>query len=602
MQRRPLIWQLFPSYLLVTLVALAAVTFYTSRSVREFYMEQMRAGLAAQVQLASLQAQELLRAEARSGAPQFLIMDLAGLAGIRLSLILPDGTVLADSAVDDPATLENHRNRPEIQRALEDSSGYFLRSSTTVGERMLYYAMPLYRDDDLVGVLRGGVLADTVEAGLRQIYLRIVAGGTLIAIMAGILSWVVSRRIIRPLDTMKQGAQRFAQGDLDQRLPVPETLEFASLSEALNKMAAQLNERIRKAVQQRNEQEAVLSSMVESVIAVDNDGHVISINHAAARLLSIIPARAVGRDIQLLVRNTALQAFIQHTLEGQGAVEDEITFHGQGEQVLQAHGTILRDSNREAIGAVIVLNDITRIRRLEQVRRDFVANVSHELKTPITSIKGFVETLLEAGPESREESERFLRIVARQAERLHRIIEDLLTLSSIEQYERVTDEFLEQTSLGRVLRASIQLCADAADRKDIDIEMECPSDLKAHINPHLLEQGIVNLVDNAIKYSDPGSLVRVSAWEADDEVLIRVADKGCGVASDHLPRLFERFYRVDKARSRSVGGTGLGLAIVKHIAQSHGGKVTVSSTPGEGSTFTIHLPRALKKTTAHPPA
>jgi len=589
MHRRPLIWQLFPSYLLVTLVALAAVTFYTSRSVREFYMEQMQSDLAARVQLVSVQAMPMLALTHDPAQLQADMVALAEVAGIRLTLVANDGQVLADSG-GAPGQMENHGARSEIVAATKSGQGESLRLSPTLNARMLYFAVALKEGDQTLGVLRGGVPADVVESGLFQIYLRIVAGGLIIAILAGIMSWVVSRRIIRPLDVMKRGAQRFARGDLEQRLPVPETLEFASLSDALNKMAAQLNERIKKAVQQRNEQEAVLSSMVESVIAVDNYGRVISINHAAARLLSLDPTRAVGQDIQLLVRNTALQQFIQRTLDSPGPVEGEVTVHGHGEQILQAHGAILNDSNKDAIGAVIVLNDITRLRRLEQVRRDFVANVSHELKTPITSIKGFVETLLEAGPDSKEESERFLRIVARQAERLHRIIDDLLTLSSIEQYESVSEEFLERTSIERVVRASVQHCADAADRKDIDIEVTCSSGLKAQINPHLLEQGIVNLVDNAIKYSDSGSSVKVEALETERDVQIRVRDKGCGVSSDHLPRLFERFYRVDKARSRSVGGTGLGLAIVKHIAQSHGGRVTVTSTPGEGSIFTIHLP------------
>lgn len=588
MHRRPLIWQLFPSYLLVTLVALAAVTFYTTRSVRDFYLEQMTANLAARVQLAAPQVIPFLKK--KEAGPEVLpvVQDLASIADIRLTLIAPEGVVLADSH-QDPERMENHINRPEVRAALKDGMGTSLRYSTTINDRMLYYALIL-GDTPQPAILRGGVLADTVEQGLNQIYLRIVAGGLIIALLTGIVSWIVSRRIIRPLDIMKHGAQRFAQGDLEQRLPVPETLEFASLSEALNRMAAQLNERIKKAIQQRNEQEAVLSSMVESVIALDNEGSIISINHAAAKLLALDPAGVVGKDIQLLVRNTALQEFIQRTLDNKGPVEDELTIHGKGEQVLQVHGTILFDSNREAIGAVIVLNDITRLRRLEQVRRDFVANVSHELKTPITSIKGFVETLIESGPESRKESERFLRIIARQAERLHRIIDDLLTLSRIEQDGSMSEDFVEQSSIARLIQASVQLCADAASNKDIDIEVDCPSDLRAAVNVRLLEQGMVNLVDNAIKYSDPNSTVRVAAWKEDGDLNIRVSDQGCGIASDHLPRLFERFYRVDKARSRSVGGTGLGLAIVKHIAQSHGGEVRVESVPGEGSVFTIRLP------------
>jgi two-component system phosphate regulon sensor histidine kinase PhoR len=332
--------------------------------------------------------------------------------------------------------------------------------------------------------------------------------------------------------------------------------------------------------------------MAEGVLAVDSQERVISMNTASRRLLSIDPAQAAGRPLGEVVRNADLSRFISRALACPEPIEADVLLLGDRQRVMQAHGSALHDSEGQAIGAVIVLNDVTDFRRLEHIRRDFVANVSHELKTPITSIKGFVETLLDGAIKDPVDSQRFLQIIAKQADRLHAIIEDLLSLSKIEQREDADDIALEPGNVRGVLESAVHVCQAAAAEQDISIALDCDSQLRARINPVLLEQAIVNLLDNAIKYSDPGREVRLSAQASGDEVLIHVADRGCGIADDQVARIFERFYRVDRARSRKLGGTGLGLAIVKHIVQTHRGRVTVESTLGVGSTFTIHLPPA----------
>jgi two-component system phosphate regulon sensor histidine kinase PhoR len=258
--------------------------------------------------------------------------------------------------------------------------------------------------------------------------------------------------------------------------------------------------------------------------------------------------------------------------------------------VLQVRGTSLSGSQGEAVGAVIVLNDVTHLRRLENIRRDFVANVSHELKTPITSIKGFVETLLDGALDNREDAERFLKIVAKQADRLNSIIEDLLSLAKIEQSVEAADVQLEPSRLADVLQSAIDECGPKAAARGITMRLACADEILADVNPPLIEQAAMNLLDNALKYSEEGSEVLVEVVRRPAEIAIQVHDQGCGIEAEHLDRLFERFYRVDKARSRKLGGTGLGLSIVKHIVHVHGGHVTVESAPGKGSTFTIHLP------------
>ena len=343
--------------------------------------------------------------------------------------------------------------------------------------------------------------------------------------------------------------------------------------------------------------------MTEGVLAVDGQERIITINAAAAVLLGVEPEQARGRSIQEIVRNPELQAFVAAVLAGE---EPRRGRRGRARRPRPARAARARRPAQErqrqrggnggeaeggGKGAVIVLNDVTRMRHYEAIRRDFVANVSHEIKTPVTTIKGFAETLLDGALDDRHDSERFLRIIVGQADRLSAIIEDLLSLSSLESGSEDTAISLERGSIRDVLQVALDVCDMKAGAKRITLALDCPEDLYAEINPPLLEQAVVNLIDNADQVQPRrfgGRRLRHGPRRT--TLSIRVADAGRGIAREHLPRLFERFYRVDKARSRDMGGTGLGLSIVKHIAVAHGGWVAVESAPGLGSTFTITLP------------
>jgi two-component system phosphate regulon sensor histidine kinase PhoR len=439
--------------------------------------------------------------------------------------------------------------------------------------------------------VRASLTVAFIDRVLNAMYVKIALGGMSAALLAALLSLVMARRLSRPLIEMKQAAQRFAQGDLRVKVPVPPSDELASLAEALNYMAEQLDQRLRTVTRQRREQEAVLASMVEGVMAVDQRERLITLNQAGARLLGVDPETARERPLPEVVRHPDLQNFVAQALASPRQVDGEIILRDNGgDRLLQLRGTTLRDPQGKAFGALIVLNDVTRLRRLEQARRDFAANVSHELKTPITSIKGFVETLLDGAIQEPENALGFLQIIAKHADRLNEIIDDLLSLSRIEQDSEQGKIALSSGGLKEVLHNAIQVCRERAAAKDIGIDLTCPDDLAAAINAPLLLQAVVNLIDNAVKYSPAARPIQVEASRETGEVVILVRDQGPGIAPEHLPRLFERFYRVDPGRSRKVGGTGLGLAIVKHIAQAHGGYVTLKSAPGKGSTFLIHLP------------
>jgi two-component system phosphate regulon sensor histidine kinase PhoR len=353
-------------------------------------------------------------------------------------------------------------------------------------------------------------------------------------------------------------------------------------------------------LQKYSELKAVFSSMVEAVIVVDEKGNITNLNHAAARLLNVEANKLIGGHYINVIRNPDMHRFFKEILNSQGPVEREIAFlSSDNEQLyLQIHGVLIRDKNLKKARALAVFNDVTKLRRLESIRSDFVANVSHELKTPITTIKGFVETLSEGAVDDPIERKHFLDIILKNADRLHSIVEDLLTLSRVEEEDRKAQIILQSESIAKPIVAAIEACSLKAFEKGIRIVFDCPEEIKAKINSPLLEQAVANLIVNSIKYSEENTTVILKGRADDDAVTITVKDHGSGIAEEHLPRLFERFYRSDKARSRKLGGTGLGLAIVKHIVSAHNGKVKVKSRVGEGSTFTIKLPSDAAKVPA----
>jgi len=417
--------------------------------------------------------------------------------------------------------------------------------------------------------------------------------GLLLLAAGGLVLWTYQRG----LGELRRAAERFAAGDLSRKVVVRDLFPLGSLGRALNRMAEQMEERYQAAVQQRLEMEAVLSSMVEGVVVVDPEAKLISLNAAAGELLGVDPDSGAGRPIGHVTRHLELQRLIERALAADEPVQEALALEGalggeRGPRHLKVQGAPMRDAGGRRLGAVIVLHDVSEMVRLEGVRRDFVANVSHELKTPVTAIKGFAETLHEAADHRPEDARRFLEVIIRQADRLEAIVADLLTLASIEQGagERSLDR--QRVQVGRVLEAAAESCQFKAEARDMRFEITLEPELAAEVEATLIEQAVINLLDNAIKYSPDGSSIHLSGCREGEELVLSVRDEGCGIEARHQSRLFERFYRTDRARSRDMGGTGLGLAIVKHVAQVHDGRVSVQSRPGHGSTFRIHLPAA----------
>jgi PAS domain S-box len=592
-----LFWQIFPVCIGITIVSMLVTVWLASTTGHSFFIDHRKNEIRERAVLIEPAIIALSGGEKQPF--QDFVRQTGRRAATRITVIDGSGKVLADSD-EDYLRMENHAKRPEVEPALHGEIGYAMRHSRTLDETMLYAAIPVkLGPDQHQGALRLAIPVTPIENMLALLHRKTAAIGLGVAILAGLLSLFAARRISRPLEEMKMGAERMTQGRIDQLVKINSehmSAEMAALAVSINTMAEQINRRIRIIIQQRNELEAVFSSMADSVVAIDADKKIIRMNQAAATLFTLPAEMMKGKAVEGVIRHSLLLEMIDCTLARNLPQEQKVTlFSGADPIILQAYGVPLRDEDNRSMGVLMVMNDLTKLNRLETIRQDFVANVSHELKTPITAIKGYVETLLDGALDDTENARRFLGIVIRQANRLDAIVDDLLTLSRIENRENKKEIALEPGEAGPVLESALQTCAVLADAKDIALQTVCDKKVMASMNQPLLEQAVINLLKNAIAYSPHGATVILKCQESmtmgsERKVLLKVIDNGSGIAREHLPRLFERFYRCDKARSRDQGGTGLGLAIVKHIAHVHQGTVEVESAPGKGSTFTITLP------------
>ena len=585
MAHKRIFWQIFPAYMVVAVLSILTVLFFSTKEIEKQNLLQMQKDLEAMARLVADRVS--IAEESRIDA---YCDKLGSKIGRRITVVSSTGRVLGDSEKK-PSSMDNHIDRKEIQVALKGEVGINIRFSDTLKQKMLYVAVPVVDEDGHVSaVARVSVSNEFINEIIGSVVDGIIGVGLLTAIAAAVVSILISRRISEPLVVLRQGAEQFKTGDLKHRLSVEGCYETATLAHTMNNMANELDNKINDIINQRTRQKAILSSMTEAVVAVDNTKTLIMANGAARELFDI-PDDSIGRVLEQVARNPELHQVVDTMLKHRSSIlDEEITiFKNNQPAILQVHATVL-SSETEDIGVLVVLNNVTQLKKLENVRKEFVANVSHELKTPITSIKGFVETLRDGAINDSQNAVKFLDIIARQTNRLESIIEDLLALSRIEQLEDVKQVELEKQTVKPVLSAAISVCQKKAKDRSVNIHCDCNEAVEARINRNLLEQAVVNLVDNAVKYSDKEQDVLVSAVTEDDAVVIKVKDHGCGIPEEEFARLFERFYRVDKARSRELGGTGLGLSIVKHIVKAHKGSVTVKSKPGEGSEFCINLP------------
>jgi two-component system phosphate regulon sensor histidine kinase PhoR len=588
--RNSFLWQTFLLYMAIILLSLIFITVYMTRAFETFYYQDTASVLQARsILVGKLIRDSLVRDE--PPAVQSVCSELGKTLSTRITVMYPSGKVIGDSE-ENPENMENHAGRSEMKEAIAGRAGVSRRYSNTLRQKMIYVAVPVQAPEGVIGVVRCSLSVAALSKTLKSLYKRILAVGFFIILLAAIITWLVSRHIQKPVEELRRGAVYFGEGKLEHRLHITKPKELNMLAVAMNAMAGQLQKRLNTIISQRNELQGILAGMVSGVLVIDSEERIVRINESAAKMFESDPEAAVGRTVQEVIRHIDVLRFVRDTLSGNGSREMEIHFYTKPEKHLQIHGTLLCDESGRRTGAVLVLMDITRLKKLENVRKDFVSNVTHELKTPITAIKGSVETLKEGAINDPKDAGRFLDILSKHTDRLDMIIQDLLNLSRIELESEKKEILFHKESICKVLKEAVSEYESRAAEKGVRLELQCEKTLEAVINASLLEKAVVNLIDNAIKYSPRRSTIRIEGTREAGVIAVRIQDHGSGIPKEHHERIFERFYRVDKARSRNMGGTGLGLAIVKHIAQAHGGRVVLDSRPGEGSTFTIFLPIA----------
>ncbi len=564
---------------------LVAVILTLNATLPGYLQARIRDDLTAMVRLAAVAVDQT---RPQGGDLQELATRLAADTGLRITLISSAGVVEGESGVAaaDLARIENHRSRPEVQEALRSGLGYAIRHSETVRTDLLYAAVP--RADGFI--VRAALPLDQVHATTRRLTRAVVAVSGGVAVIALPLVFLLSRRLTRPIEQMRAMAGRAADGDFSVRAPERGGAELSELGGALNRMSDQLNQRLQDLANEKAELQATLSTMVEGVLVVDAQSNVRLMN-ASLRRQFALGDQALGRSVMEVFRHLPLQELIEQVLSDRPTSALEMTFFGDEERAFDVTAARLRNGTPQARGAVVVFHDITRIRKLERVRREFVANASHELRTPLAVIRGYMETLLEETPPDPETSRRFLVTMDRNTRRLETLLQDLLSISEMESQQARLN--LEPVALGDLARDVAQELERLAAQRNIALSIEIPPDLPpAQADAQRLHQVFTNLIENGVKYTTAGGWVRVTAEAKGGELVVCVADNGPGIAAEHLTRIFERFYRVDKARSRELGGTGLGLSIVKHIVQAHHGRVWAESRIGEGSRFFFTVPVA----------
>jgi two-component system phosphate regulon sensor histidine kinase PhoR len=596
-----LFWRLFLTYAALTVVAAVSFVVVFLRWQREAINQEVQQRLRDEARLlvrlsdpAWTTSNAPLEEQREMWQPRLEV--LGEEIGTRLTLILADGTVLADSARD-ARRMENHLARPEVVAAAADQVGFSTRGSRSVGESFEYCAVRVGSRDEPRGFVRVALPWTPFETRL-QATARLVWSATGVTLTVALLvAYWFARRLVRPLETLTQAAQAMATGELGQEVLIPQRDEIGVLASAFNQMSRELASRVeqlqvktRQAAEQSELLETVLGSMIEGVVVIDVRRHILYANQAAGPLLDLPTTQVAGRSLFEAARHPRVQKVVEAVLEGEKPERVEY-------QVPRTDAIVALIAcplpGKPPPGAVLVLHDVTELRRLENLRREFVSNVSHELKTPLTTIQTYAETLLDGAIEDVAVNRSFVQRIDEQADRLHRLILDLLNLARIEAAEEAFE--LSRVSVAAVVAACLEEHRPISGTKNIELRAEPQqSDIAVWADDEGLRTVLDNLVDNALKYTPAGNVT--VRWRLDGRrAVIEVADTGIGIPRAHQARIFERFYRVDKARSRELGGTGLGLSIVKHWAQVFGGSVEVTSEVGQGSVFTIRLPVAEAK-------
>jgi two-component system phosphate regulon sensor histidine kinase PhoR len=572
--KRSIFIKIFIGYFLIIILLASLILFFSLRTIRNFYLSSLTGKLA---HINATLAENIipLLLQQSYGELDSEVKQFGKVIATRITIIDTSGVVLADSEKD-PLTMENHRNRPEVQEALSEGRGTSLRYSITIDEEMLYVAQPIKNDDTIIGIIRCSLFLKDIRSLLGNIRKAIIQISFVLIALSLIGAFIIARTFSSPIRALVDGTRKVASGDFDAKVFLDSKDELRELADNFNTMTERIKLLFTDLTLEKEELDRIISSLQQGLLVIDKNGTITMANYSAKKLLQI--SAIEGKSYWEVLREPNLTALLEHVQKQQEGDIREIELNGR---VFVSSATYIPGKEEIAL----IFHDITKSRDLEKIKKDFVVNVSHELRTPLTAIKGFVETL---GEEVDKKHKRYLEVINRHTERLIHIVNDLLLLSELEERRSVLQ--LEKVSLKNLIENVIRIYSPKLERKSLSLRLQIESNLpKVQMDPFKMEQLLINLIDNAISYTEKGSIT-ISVKQQDDQISLEVADTGIGIAPQDLPRIFERFYVVDKSRSRHLGGTGLGLSIVKHIVLLHNGSIAVESTPGVGTKFTISIP------------
>lgn len=574
--KRSLFLKIFGGYLILTVALSGLIVLISSYLIRDYQIERTAQELKDIAIVIGTRTMEMPSGTGSASTDRF-VKEMGKRINTRITLVAPDGKVIADSE-EDPGRMENHRTRIEIAQAFEGGTGRFLRVSETLGQEMLYIAVPVQREGKTMYVLRVSKFLKDIKTVSRELNTKILLITVVVLVAALIGAFIFARTIYRPIGELSAAIRRVASHDFSTRVLLREQDELKEVADSFNDMTDEMQDLFSDLTAQKEELNSIISSLQEGLLVLDREEQVLLINDSLKTLMG--PDVEIGKPYWEVIREPALNELVNRVHVEKTNHIGEITINGA---VFLCSATFL--GSKEEM--VLVFHDITEIRKLEKVKSDFVLNVSHELRTPLTSIKGFVETMEMEGSLS-DEQRHYLMIVKRNTARLINVVSDLLALSRLEEKNLVLE--LEPLDMPELVEGVLKIFEEQIRSKGFFVEVRAAEELLPVMGDAFkLEQVFVNLFDNAIKYTDAGGIT-VEMETRDNTVVISVADTGQGIPSEHIDRIFERFYVVDKSRSKKLGGTGLGLSIVKHIILLHNGKITAQSSPGKGTRFVITLP------------
>jgi len=577
-----LFYKIFVTYIIIILLAMATVVFQVTGQIKTKLMDKIESDLTVYAEMINLTySKEEIESK---------LANLANLADARITLIDAAGNVFFDSEA--PALeMDNHLNRTEVQEARVKGKGSAIRYSHTLGIDTLYVALPMVENTDIRGYVRLARPLYEIRKTVGAFNMLIFQSFALVGVISFIIAFIFSARLVSPIQEMEQFTRKLKDGDISGMLLINSSDEMGRLARNINYIVTELQEKVNFANEEKGKLEAAFSSMTDGVLVLDNQGRIEALNNSFKAIFGIRRRDIIGRTPLEAFRNIELENAIDKYKETGLPVAEEIILGGARNMILDVSVSSILGLPKGEEKTMMVFHDVTRLKKLEKMRVDFVANVTHEIKTPLTAILGFIETLQEGAISEEDTARKFLQTIRKHSERLNRLVDDLLAISNIELGE--TPLFFESVALGGVVESVLAMINPRAQEKRIVLTKDIPEDLPpVNADRDKLNQILLNVLDNAVKFTPESEKISVTArlHEDNNHVMVNIADTGIGIPKDEIPRLGERFYRVDKTRSRELGGTGLGLSIVKHLMKAHNGAMDIDSRLGVGTIVSLSFP------------